>query len=58
MVINKVDKPAARVDWALDQTFELFDQLGATDEQLDFPVIYASGLGGFASLDDTAREGI
>ncbi len=57
VVINKVDKPAARVDWALDQTFELFDQLGATDEQLDFPVIYASGLGGFASLDDTAREG-
>ena len=57
VVINKVDKPAARADWALDQTFELFDQLGATDEQLDFPVIYASGLGGFASLDDTAREG-
>jgi len=57
VVINKVDKPAARVNWALDQTFELFDQLGATDEQLDFPVIYASGLGGFASLDDTAREG-
>ncbi|VAW63337.1 GTP-binding protein TypA/BipA [hydrothermal vent metagenome] len=57
VVINKVDKPAARVNWALDQTFELFDRLGATDEQLDFPVIYASGLGGFASLDDTAREG-
>jgi GTP-binding protein len=57
VVINKVDKPAARVNWALDQTFELFDQLGATDEQLDFPVIYASGLGGFASLDDTVTEG-
>ncbi len=57
VVINKVDKPAARVDWALDQTFELFDQLGATDEQLDFPVIYASGLGGFASLDDKVTEG-
>jgi len=57
VVINKVDKPAARVDWALDQTFELFDSLGATDEQLDFPVIYASGLGGFASLDDSARDG-
>jgi len=57
VVINKVDKPAARVDWALDQTFELFDQLGATDEQLDFPVIYASGLSGFASLDDTATGG-
>ncbi len=57
VVINKVDKPAARIDWALDQTFELFDRLGATDEQLDFPVVYASGLGGFASLDDTATEG-
>lgn len=57
VVVNKVDKPAARVDWALDQTFDLFDKLGATDEQLDFPVIYASGLGGFASLDDSAREG-
>jgi len=57
VVINKVDKPAARADWALDQTFELFDQLGATDEQLDFPVIYASGLSGFASLDDKATEG-
>ncbi|VAW64058.1 GTP-binding protein TypA/BipA [hydrothermal vent metagenome] len=57
VVINKVDKPAARVDWALDQTFELFDSLGATDEQLDFPVLYASGLGGFASLDDTVTEG-
>ncbi len=57
VVINKVDKPAARADWALDQTFELFDQLGATDEQLDFPVIYASGLGGFASLEDDVTEG-
>jgi len=57
VVINKVDKPAARTDWALDQTFELFDQLGASDEQLDFPVIYASGLGGFASLDDKVTEG-
>ena len=57
VVVNKVDKPAARVDWALDQTFELFDRLGATDEQLDFPVIYASGLGGFASFEDDVREG-
>jgi len=57
VVINKVDKPAARVDWALDQTFELFDSLGATDEQLDFPVLYASGLGGFASLEDNVTEG-
>ena len=51
VVINKVDRDGARPHWVLDQTFELFDQLGATDEQLDFPVIYASGLGGFASLD-------
>ena len=57
VVINKVDRPAARPDWALDQTFDLFDRLGATDEQLDFPVIYASGLGGFASEDSSAREG-
>ncbi len=57
VVINKIDKPAARPHWALDQTFELFDQLGATDEQLDFPVIYASGIGGYAGLEDTIREG-
>ncbi|MCW8854133.1 MAG: translational GTPase TypA [Gammaproteobacteria bacterium] len=57
VVINKIDKPAARAHWALDQTFELFDQLGATDEQLDFPVIYASGIGGYAGLEDTIREG-
>ncbi len=57
VVINKVDKPAARPHWALDQTFDLFDKLGATDEQLDFPVIYASGIGGYAGLEDTVREG-
>ena len=57
VVINKVDKPAARPHWALDQTFDLFDKLGATDEQLDFPVIYASGIGGYAGLEDTIREG-
>jgi len=57
VVINKIDKPSARPDWVLDQTFELFDRLGATDKQLDFPVIYASGLSGFASLDDSVREG-
>ena len=57
VVINKIDKPSARPDWVLDQTFELFDRLGATDEQLDFPVIYASGLGGFAGADETIREG-
>jgi GTP-binding protein len=51
VVINKVDRPGARCDWVLDQTFDLFDKLGATDEQLDFPVIYASGLNGFAKLN-------
>lgn len=51
VVINKVDRPSARTDWVIDQTFDLFDQLGATDEQLDFPVVYASALNGFAKLD-------
>ena len=51
MVINKVDRPGARPDWVVDQTFDLFDKLGATDEQLDFPIIYASGLNGFAKLE-------
>ncbi|MDR2877389.1 MAG: translational GTPase TypA [Chromatiales bacterium] len=50
VVINKIDRPGARPDWVLDQTFDLFDRLGATDEQLDFPVIYASGLNGYAGL--------
>ena len=57
VVINKIDRPGARPDWVLDQTFDLFDRLGATDEQLDFPVIYASGLQGFASTDVEARDG-
>src|SRR3569623_1335495 len=57
VVINKIDRPGARPDWVLDQTFDLFDRLGATDEQLDFPVIYASALHGYASLDSNAREG-
>ena len=57
VVINKIDRDGARPDWVLDQTFDLFDRLGATDEQLDFPVIYASGLAGYASLDDGARDG-
>ncbi len=57
VVINKIDRPGARPDWVLDQTFELFDNLGATDEQLDFPVIYASGLNGFAGLTDDVRSG-
>ncbi len=51
VVINKVDRPGARPDWVMDQVFDLFDNLGATDEQLDFPVIYASALNGIAGLD-------
>ena len=57
VVINKIDRPSARPDWVIDQVFELFDQLGATEEQLDFPVIYASALGGYASEDDSVRDG-
>ena len=57
VVINKVDRPGARPDWVLDQTFDLFDRLGATDEQLDFPVVYASGLQGFAGTDTEIRTG-
>jgi len=51
VVINKVDRPGARPDWVVDQVFDLFDNLGATDEQLDFPIIYASALNGIAGLD-------
>jgi GTP-binding protein len=57
VVINKIDRDGARPDWVLDQTFELFDQLGASDEQLDFPVVYASALQGYASLETDATEG-
>jgi GTP-binding protein len=57
VVINKIDRDGARPDWVLDQTFDLFDRLGATDEQLDFPVIYASALHGYASCDSNQREG-
>jgi len=57
VVINKIDRPSARPDWVIDQVFELFDQLGATEEQLDFSVIYASALGGYASEDDSVRDG-
>ncbi len=57
VVINKIDKPAARPAWVLDQTFDLFVNLDATDEQLDFDVIYASGLNGFANMDETVHEG-
>ena len=55
LVINKVDRPAARPGWAVDQTFDLFDRLGASDAQLDFPVVYASALEGWASLEPTVR---
>ncbi len=54
VVINKTDRPGARPDWVINQTFDLFDKLGADEEQLDFPVIYASGLNGYAMLDTDA----
>jgi len=57
VVINKVDRPGARAHWVLDQTFDLFDRLGATEEQLDFPVVYASGLNGYAGPTEDIREG-
>ena len=57
VVVNKIDRPGARPDWVIDQVFDLFDKLGATNEQLDFPIVYASALHGFASLEDTVREG-
>ena len=57
VVINKIDRDGARPHWVLDQTFELFDQLGASDEQLDFPVVYASALKGFAGLEETVSDG-
>ncbi len=53
VVINKIDRPGARPQWVVDQTFDLFDKLGATDEQMDFPVVYASALNGYAMLDFT-----
>lgn len=57
VVINKIDRPGARPDWVMDQVFDLFDNLGATDEQLDFQVVYASALNGWATLveGETAR---
>ncbi len=57
VVVNKVDRPGARPDWVVNHTFDLFDKLGATEEQLDFPVIYASALQGWASTDPLATEG-
>jgi GTP-binding protein len=56
VVVNKIDRPGARPGWVIDQTFELFDKLGANDAQLDFPVIYASALQGWASTDHTERR--
>jgi len=57
VVINKIDRPGARPNWVLDQTFDLFDRLGGSDEQLDFPVVYASALNGYSSLEEDVREG-
>jgi GTP-binding protein len=57
VVINKVDRPGARIEYVENATFELFDKLGATEEQLDFPIVYASGLNGFAGLTPDVREG-
>jgi len=56
VVVNKVDRPSARPDWVVDQTFDLFDRLGASDEQMDFPVIYASAIEGWASTDPEDRD--
>jgi len=58
VVVNKVDRPGARPEWVVNQTFDLFDKLGATEEQLDFPVVYASALNGWATLDvEVAKAG-
>ena len=57
VVVNKVDRPGARADWVVNQTFDLFDKLGATEAQLDFPVVYASALNGYAGTEPEVREG-
>ena len=57
VVINKVDRDGARPSWVVDQTFDLFDRLGASEQQLDFPIIYASALGGYASMDSDVSSG-
>ncbi|MEN9772078.1 MAG: GTP-binding protein [Pseudomonadota bacterium] len=57
VVVNKIDRPGARPDWVVSATFDLFDKLGATEEQLDFPVVYASALNGFATMDHTKLGG-
>jgi len=56
VVVNKIDRPGSRPGWVVDRTFDLFDRLGASDAQLDFPVIYASALQGWASTDHTERR--
>ncbi len=55
VVINKIDRPGARPDWVINHTFDLFDKLGASEEQLDFPVVYASALNGYAMFDATQQ---
>lgn len=57
VVVNKIDRPGARPDYVVNATFDLFDKLGATEEQLDFPVIFASGLDGYAGLEPSVRDG-
>ncbi len=57
VVVNKIDRNGARPDWAVDQTFDLFDRLGASDEQMDFPIIYASAINGYAGLDSDVSGG-
>lgn len=57
VVVNKVDRPGARPEWVVEQVWDLFVKLGATDEQMDFPIVYASALNGYASLDENVREG-
>src|ERR1700675_2000610 len=57
VVVNKIDRPGARAEWVVHRTFDLFDKLGATEEQLDFPIVYASALHGYAGLNSDVREG-
>ena len=57
VVVNKIDRDGARPEWVVDETFDLFDRLGATDEQMDFPIIYASAINGYASSDQDKRDG-
>ncbi|MET0330520.1 MAG: translational GTPase TypA, partial [Dyella sp.] len=57
VVVNKVDRPGSRPEWVVEQVWDLFEKLGASDEQMEFPIVYASALNGYASLDENAREG-